>query len=567
MSLENLHQKRPELHKSLPVQSAMERKRHRENLSEKEFNKLNSNPTEKLEAYLDRFKEVFDRKNIKSKERGIEALKKIAKKYFVIESEKIPKKVYELDQQIARERGYGYIELYPEYIERKNKEIIDGQIVSLNSWIDYLTSSDAFYPDWFKYLAFEEIVKMGKLDKGNFTFEKRSNTTVSPFPELNSEALGMVLKMIQQANKIEDYSMVMDEKVKNIAKKSQFSKLYPIALKQLEELRIKNQKNLEHIQGSWVKFDQGSDYTLLENSLTSYSTGWCTASGSAEAQLHAGDFYVFYSKDDRGQDKVPRIAIRMEDEQIAEIRGIGQKQELEPGLVETMEEKAKTLNGYEYYQKASQDMKRLTEIEKKTDNDDTLTTEEIRFLYELDDEISGFGYERDPRIEEVREKRDKREDLALVFNCEPEEIILYEDDPIGEEIAYVDLEVAKKLGRDWNSPAHLLQFLSSNGNREVRQALAANNNLPEDVLLKLVEDDDQNVREAAASNPTLPKEVIIKLSEEEDLYLRRGIASNKNTPPKTLIKLSKDSEPLVKKAATHNTNHPDYEYHMMSLYN
>jgi hypothetical protein len=78
--------------------------------------------------------------------------------------------------------------------------------------------------------------------------------------------------------------------------------------------------------------------------LNGYRTGWCTATGSAPYQLQAGDFYVFYSTNRKGEDKVPRIAIRMEGDRVAEIRGIDAQQELEQDLVETMEEKAKNPN-------------------------------------------------------------------------------------------------------------------------------------------------------------------------------------------------------------------------------
>ena len=54
----------------------------------------------------------------------------------------------------------------------------------------------------------------------------------------------------------------------------------------------------ENIQGEWIKYEQGSDAKPLYESLQGHGTGWCTAGEStAETQLKAGDFYVFYTKD------------------------------------------------------------------------------------------------------------------------------------------------------------------------------------------------------------------------------------------------------------------------------
>ncbi|MEX0932240.1 MAG: hypothetical protein WDZ81_01370 [Candidatus Saccharimonadales bacterium] len=88
----------------------------------------------------------------------------------------------------------------------------------------------------------------------------------------------------------------------------------------------------------------------------------------------------------------------------------------------------------EQYIREAEDMKRLAAIEKKiTANPDIdLTGEEVRFLYELDHEIQGFGYETDPnyetdpRIGEIRKLRgesDKAEsDKAELARILPESI-------------------------------------------------------------------------------------------------------------------------------------------------
>ena len=60
-------------------------------------------------------------------------------------------------------------------------------------------------------------------------------------------------------------------------------------------------------EGEWKKFDQGSDPKELTKTIRGKGTGWCTAGEqTAKTQLLAGDFYVFYSKDDKKEAKIPK---------------------------------------------------------------------------------------------------------------------------------------------------------------------------------------------------------------------------------------------------------------------
>jgi len=61
-------------------------------------------------------------------------------------------------------------------------------------------------------------------------------------------------------------------------------------------------------------------------------------------------------------------------------------------------------------------------IEKKTVRGEQLTKDDLAFLYELDAPIEGFGYQKDPRIEELREERDPEEDMPVVFECTKDRI-------------------------------------------------------------------------------------------------------------------------------------------------
>jgi hypothetical protein len=316
---------------------------------------------------------------------------------------------------------------------------------------------------------------MGVYDKTEHSFSERSKETVGPFPDLNREALGYVLDVIHKKYGIE-YRMLDDKLQENKRKlkkldgqrragqvvddievsllqgsindcaiqreklilgdniysedekqtffnnlqNDNFSKLYAWAI---DKVTPASQEELSATNGEWVKYDQDSDHMPLVRSLEGHGTGWCTAGEStAQAQLQGGDFYVYYSMDKSGKPTVPRIAIRMQQDSIAEVRGIAPNQNLDTGVAQIVEDKLKEFPDGELYKKRVADMKFLTEIENKVKDSGSLTAQDLRFFYEIDSSIEGFGYERDPRIKELRDGRNPDRDMFVIFDCEPSEI-------------------------------------------------------------------------------------------------------------------------------------------------
>ena len=176
-------------------------------------------------------------------------------------------------------------------------------------------------------------------------------------------------------------------------------------------------------EGKWVKYEQGSNSHELWLSLQEYHTGWGIAKNEniARDQLANGDFYVYYSLDENEDAKVPRIAIRMnEAKEITEIRGIADDQNMEPEMLPILNKKLNEDDKFDkqkidIYLKRVHDMELLTLIDKKTSYGEELSVDETRFLYEADSEIIGFGKKKDPRINEIMQKRSKVYDYKLMF--------------------------------------------------------------------------------------------------------------------------------------------------------
>lgn len=369
-----------------------------------------------IENYLKRLESIHNEAS--NSDSQINYLKNCYYDKYVIKKEDIPESYYENQQQMALERGFGHIEITLQQREQLQDEVIENQKKSLDRWIDYFLSDDAkVYPFWAKYWAFQGMIKLGYFDKEKKLFYKRTKNTICPFCDLNREALSMSIDLlIKSLNK----EFIEDKDLEILVKSGSFQKIYAYCLTKV----LNNNTNITKKNvGKWVKYECGSDHMPLVNSLKGYNTGWCTAGeATAREQLSMGDFYVYYTLDDNDEYNVPRIAIRMEGGSIGEIRGIAENQNIEPEMEKIVEEKIKDFPDKNLYYKKVNDMKMLTEIYKKYNNNLALTKEELAFLYEIDSKIEGFGYDKDPRIDEIIRSRYKRRDLAYIFNCKEEQI-------------------------------------------------------------------------------------------------------------------------------------------------
>jgi hypothetical protein len=428
---EDFLKKKYDLHKAPEVE---------EQASRTEFlkgEKVPQAPEARISNYLKRFEDILKREDPQERERGVEALKIVLHRKHVIKPEEIPESYFELQKRLAREQGHGDVQITPEMREQLAEVIVADQESSLDAWVDYFASPDALYPTWLKYWATREVLKMGGYDKEKKAFAKRRKDTVKPFPDLNREALAYVLDAVEKKyhgkkgapeapaeGEYEEYRVEQaeeaDPEFRKLLASESFPKLYAWAI---EKVTPASKEQLESVEGEWVKYNKNADHMPLVESLQGHGTGWCTAGEStAEAQLKAGDFHVFYSKDEAGKPTIPRAAIRMEGDKIAEVRGIASNQNLDPKIAGVVKDKLSEFPDGPKYEKKASDMKILTRIEAKTEAGEPLGRDELKFLYEIDSKIEGFGYSRDPRIQELRSKRNPKEDAPVILDCQPNEI-------------------------------------------------------------------------------------------------------------------------------------------------
>ncbi|GIW65540.1 MAG: hypothetical protein KatS3mg094_059 [Candidatus Parcubacteria bacterium] len=470
--------------------------------SKRKIGKIPPNPKDQIPYYIQRIIDIL------KKESGKELFKKqILYKKFIIKPENIPSDYFKnvLLVNFAEILGHtreelrepqirqAVIELFEKRIgqsfetyqvpeqekQQLIQQIIEDQKRSLDTWFDYLTSPEAEnYPTEFRYWIFAEVLRCGAYDEIRKEYNKRTETTVATFPELNSQALGLLIDELIRKEKGEPSGLtnLNEEQQKELQKLIQsedFRKLYPWLLEYVNSLKLPEEK-LIITEGKWKLFSQASNPKDLIKAIGGFNTNWCIAGEeTAKNYLSHSDIYIYFSEDNEGNPTIPRVAIVFNRNlnQITEIRGISKGQNLDQYITPVVkksltegleiEEKKIILPGSERYLQATEDMNRLAEIYIKYLNNQELDLEELKFLYEIDRDIVGFGYEIDERINNILRRRNLKKDLSKIFNCREEQITT-ETIEITDETVVVYDYLVYLMPQKWTYFPKKLTFISGN---------------------------------------------------------------------------------------------------------
>lgn len=404
----------------------------------------------RIQGYLDRLSKVINPPplegypNFDRKQRNLERLKHSLYDQIIIKPEEVPEGYFQSIIQRHREEGRP-IDSIPNDIRKDlTDSLIKDQRESLDIWIDYLSSPDAKYPDWFKYHTLRSVLVMGRYDKGMKKFMERSKTgkSVSQFPELIRDALAFVADALEAKQRGALGTLKYGDGIKPEEKAEfeqllkegdpNFSRLYAWAIDKITPI---SEELLQQTKGRWVKYSKGSDPQKVVDALAQYGTGWCIrGEGMATKYLETSDLEIYYSLDSNNKPSVPRIVIVTRDGSIDEVRGVAVQEHWDPYITNIVEQKLVELPDGQKFKKRVADMQKMTTIYHKSFSVDkktavktylnpVLTKEELRFLYQVDDKIEGFGYQiPDPRITEILGKRNTTEDMLVIFDCERNQI-------------------------------------------------------------------------------------------------------------------------------------------------
>ena len=321
----------------------------------------------------------------------------------VVRHNEIPESFFDRQRAIAKARGRSAT-LSQEQRDELAHTVVTDQRESLGAWFDYLTGKETqHYAPWARAFILTEVAKLSKFDQAPDRFPKRDRGQLSPFPELNHEALAHTFRALLDHANSERRDPFL------------FRETYARHLVAVQTAR----SDTAVVAGAWVRFARGSDPTALVAAIGGHGTDWCTAEiGTALAHLSVGDFHVFFSFDRELRPTIPRVAIRFIDDRIAEVRGVTKGQHLDPQIAETriVDDKLATFRAEgARFKKYSEQSHRIALLVMKHRFGEAFTSSELRFLYELDEPVLGFGNGPDPRMVALRKARDMRKDIALAF--------------------------------------------------------------------------------------------------------------------------------------------------------
>lgn len=395
---------------------------------------VSKNPVDQIALYL----AAIDKKH--GLMGGPSEIQEAEVKKHVMDPSELPEGYLRWQQRIAREEGHGEIELTPRVRQEIGETVMEDQKRSLETWLNYLNDPKTPYPTWFRYYAIREVLQLGSYDKETQSFKKRKKNTTTPFIELNREVLAKVYESLEVIQERKSPEPTLDE--------IDFATLYAAEMKKAIPMESEHR---QHIAGEWIRYKQihkdkdVKRVTEVVSLLEGKGTGWCIAGQkTAEQYLKRGDFYVYATYDAKKQPTIPRAIIRMEGGKVAEVRGILPQQALESEIVEVAEKKMASFPGADLYKQRVSDMKQVTAIETKQKNREELSLDDLRFIYEVDRDIEGFGYLSDPRIEEIQNKRDKRTDGLAIFGCNSNELAISTEELTDEtKILFGDLKATE----------------------------------------------------------------------------------------------------------------------------
>ena len=450
---EFLKQRYPGLSNSPEVTQAAKRTATRTNAE------VSTHPGARIHNYLDRFREIIERKDPGQRAQGITALKRILVSRYVVRVEDIPDSYWQAQMRVVRERGEsGDWQTLPEeeQLELKRKHLAqtkEDQQGSLEEWIDYFASDKSSYlPDHLKYWAFRGMLRLERYEKGNEEkgikgrFPERPTgrqRSIKMFPEVNERALKFISESYEAQAKNQtisfryDISQSAQTEFLEHLKKKDFRSLYGWGQEHIPPI---SEEEMRTTEGEWLTYDQHSAPKTLTVALQGKGSGWCIAGENlAEEYLNGGNLHVYYTRDREGKFTIPRVVIVQKGDQVTEVRGIEREENVDNYIQETniIGDKLKEIPGGEAFFDTDEDTKRLTAIDKKMTSGGLLTGIELAFLYEVDRPIKYFGIEKDPRIAELRAQRNQEEDMSVLFGCSKDQIARTPDEVNDNTKAYV----------------------------------------------------------------------------------------------------------------------------------
>lgn len=250
------------------------------------------------------------------------------------------------------------------------------QIDEISKWVEHLNGSD--YNPSFKYAILNEVLTANYDMHSDKQLKRNSETLRGITPKIKKAVDRLYNEYDGSGKLLKKYTEIMSSEVdSSIGKK---------IVKSTEK-------------GDWVKFNstekdpRNADENVELLTAMVQDTPWCTKY-SAKTQLSGGDFYIFKTKDLKNKNKA-RIAIKMEGNDVDEVRGIMEGQTIEESMLDSAKDFLKNdIRGGDKWIKNIEYNKRISTLNKKIqDNTQKLTSDDIDELEYLMSNDASLEYE------------------------------------------------------------------------------------------------------------------------------------------------------------------------------
>ena len=327
---------------------------------------------------------------------------------------------------------------YELYLKNKADKISKTLQAEYKHIVDFIKTSD--YEDAFKCLMLKEtLTKIYKQEK----IKDTSETIISKRDLHKSIAGHMTLN-----------DVVLDTIYKNIDEYNNFANLYYAGLAIFNnKISEKSNASIEGLntfgKGRWIKFESKSSdpdkYIDNAQKLSSLvqDTPWCTKT-LASKHLEQGDFYVFIDNDNK-----PRVAIKMNGNEIDEVRGLknDNAQELEDDYrdvaIDFLVNNKSILHGKEWLEKEEWN-KRLVEYNKKIDEGSLEEEDIISLIFDLTEykDYKPHFYEnsnKEELLKKIKRNFEVRKAIENKYGCDISKIYfgnLFAKEIVGDVFPY-----------------------------------------------------------------------------------------------------------------------------------
>lgn len=198
------------------------------------------------------------------------------------------------------------------------------------------------------------------------------------------------------------------------------TKLSPIQSLIFNKVLTLENKKMYGNEGSWRLIDLEVEYDEIKDTFLRYCPSWIY---SLDDSIRKGNkqIYIYYSENKKKEYTIPRLCLYVDStSKIENIEGRFDGYKIEYEMLDVLKEKIKE---FSYPKRISDDINYLTimaNINKKLDQKEELSLNEIEFLYEINEKVDSHYLLRRRYLEE---KTDKKKDLARYYGCKAEEVV------------------------------------------------------------------------------------------------------------------------------------------------